>query len=317
MPRYYRDQQAWKDLQMFLPERLRLDESTAPQEEFWDWHGNQVHLDRYSNPAAPVKVVLLHGVGTNGRQMSLILGAPLARRGFETIAIDNLGYGLTDVAPGTVPGYGDWVDLVVDYLEYERRRDVRPIVLYGLSAGGMLAYHVAAKAPRDTVRGIIGMTFLDQRVREVADGTAHDLLTARVGVPFLRLAAKTPARRVRYPMWLAAKMSTLANSRAAMKVFMKDRTSAANWVSVKFLAEYMSYAPAVEPADFDVCPIILTQPDEDQWTPYEFSKPVLDPISKVPVTVVPLERAGHYPLEDPGLQQLEDAAVGFIRAVAG
>ncbi|AMT73019.1 hypothetical protein ABG82_24930 [Mycobacteroides immunogenum] len=35
MPRYYRDQQAWKDLQMFLPERLRLDESTAPQEEFW------------------------------------------------------------------------------------------------------------------------------------------------------------------------------------------------------------------------------------------------------------------------------------------
>ncbi|CQA12862.1 Uncharacterised protein [Mycobacteroides abscessus] len=36
---------------------------------------------------------------------------------------------------------------------------MRPIVLYGLSAGGMLAYHVAAKAPRDTVRGIIGMHF--------------------------------------------------------------------------------------------------------------------------------------------------------------
>ncbi|SIL54829.1 Uncharacterised protein [Mycobacteroides abscessus subsp. abscessus] len=35
------------------------------------------------------------------------------------------------------------------------------------------------------------------------------------------------------------------------------------------------------------------------------------------MTVVPLERAGHYPLEDPGLKQLEDAAVGFIRAVTG
>ncbi len=54
MPRYYRDQHAWKDLQMLLPERLRLDESTAPHEEFWDWRGNQVHLDRYPNPAAPV-----------------------------------------------------------------------------------------------------------------------------------------------------------------------------------------------------------------------------------------------------------------------
>jgi hypothetical protein len=28
----YRDQQAWKDLQQFLPERLRLDEKTAPVE---------------------------------------------------------------------------------------------------------------------------------------------------------------------------------------------------------------------------------------------------------------------------------------------
>jgi alpha-beta hydrolase superfamily lysophospholipase len=311
-PTYYRDQQAWRDLQKFLPERLRLTGATAPEEEFWDWRGHRVHLDRYRNPDAKAKVVLHHGVGTNGRQMSLILGAPLARRGLETVALDNLGYGLTQVKPGTTPSYDDWVDLVVDFLAFEQSRDDRPIVLYGLSAGGMLTYHVAAKAPRGTLRGIVGMTFLDQRDQQVRDETAHDKLTARAGVPLMGLLAKTPAASAKYPMSLASKMSALANNPYAMKVLMKDRTSAANWVSVRFLDSYGNYAPAVEPQDFDACPVLLTQPAEDRWTPHHLSVPVLSRITKVPVDTVMLEGAGHYPLEDPGLQQMEDAIADFV-----
>jgi pimeloyl-ACP methyl ester carboxylesterase len=311
--RYYRDQQAWRDLQQFLPERLRLTDADAPQEEFWNWRGHQVHLDRYPNPHAPAKVVLHHGVGTNGRQMSLILGAPLAKRGFETVALDNLGYGLTQVAARTNPSYDDWVDLVVDFLAYERSRDDRPIVLYGLSAGGMLAYHVAAKAPKGTLRGIVGMTFLDQRIQQVRDETAHDKLTSRVGMPLMTALAKTPAARAKYPMTLASKMSALANNPEAMKkVLLKDKTSAANWVSVRFLARYGNYVPAVEPEDFDACPVLLTQPAEDRWTPLHLSQLVLSRITKVPVTTVMLDNAGHYPLEDPGLQQMEDAIAEFV-----
>src|SRR5262245_28982877 len=115
----------------------------------------------------------------------------------------------------------------------------------------MLAYHVAAAAPRGTLAGIVGMTFLDQRVQKVADDTSHDILTARLGVPFMRFAARTPLRRMRYPMTLASKMTCLVNNGAAPKLLLKDRTSAANWVSVKFLGEYASYEPAVEPANFD------------------------------------------------------------------
>ncbi|WP_086812701.1 alpha/beta hydrolase, partial [Streptomyces murinus] len=206
-PTSYRDQQAWRDLQRFLPERLRLTDETAPEEEFWDWRGHRVHLDRYPNPGARAKVVLHHGVGTNGRQMSLILGAPLARLGFETVALDNLGYGLTQVRAGTTPSYDDWVDLVVDFLAHERARDDRPIVLYGLSAGGMLTYHVAAKAPRGTLAGIVGMTFLDQRLQQVRDETAHDRIAARLGGPLMGLLARTPAAKLKCPMSLASKMS--------------------------------------------------------------------------------------------------------------
>ncbi|MEV7499974.1 alpha/beta hydrolase [Streptomyces sp. NPDC093018] len=315
-PTTYRDQQAWRDLQRFLPERLRLTDETAPEEEFWDWRGHRVHLDRYPNPGARAKVVLHHGVGTNGRQMSLVLGAPLARLGFETVALDNLGYGLTRVRPGTTPSYDDWVDLVVDFLAHERARDDRPIILYGLSAGGMLTYHVAAKAPRGTLAGIVGMTFLDQRLQQVRDETAHDRIAARLGGPVMGLLARTPAAGLQCPMSLASKMSALANDPGAMKVFLKDRTSAANWVSIRFLDRYMNYAPAVEPEDFDACPVLLTQPAEDRWTPHHLSVPVLSRITKVPVDTVMLDNAGHYPLEEPGLRQMQDAVADFVTKCA-
>ncbi|MET9214643.1 MULTISPECIES: alpha/beta fold hydrolase [unclassified Nocardia] len=311
-PQFYRDQQAWRELQQFLPQRLHLDDDSAPEEDLWEWRGNTVHLDRYRNPNANAKVVLHHGVGTNGRQMSMILGAPLARRGFETVALDNLGYGLTRVAPGTIPSYDDWVDLVVDFLAFEQSRDDRPIVLYGLSAGGMLTYHVAAKAPKGTLRGIVGMTFLDQRVQQVRDETAHDIVTSRLGVPAMQAIAKTPAAGLKYPMSLASKMSALVNDKAALRVMLKDKTSAGNTVSAKFLASYGSYAPAVEPADFDAAPVLLTQPAEDRWSPLHLSHPVLSPITKVPVSTVILDNAGHYPIEEPGLQQMEDAIAEFV-----
>jgi len=311
----YRDQPEWQQLQEFLPPRLRFTDATAPAEEFWEWRGHDVHLDTFRNPSAPAKVIAHHGVGTNGRQMSLILGGPLARRGWEVVAVDNLGYGLTDVAAGARYDYGDWVELVLDLIAAEQVRDDRPIVLYGLSAGGMLTYHVAAAAPRGAVRGIIGMTFLDQRVQHVRDETAHDKLTSRVGVPAMGLAVRTPLGRIRYPMSLASKMSTLVNDPAAMKLLKRDRSSAANWMSMDFLSSYMNYAPAVEPADFDACPVLLTQPAQDRWTPRELSGPVLAPIRKVSVDVVDLENAGHLPLEDPGLAQLEEAADAFIRRV--
>lgn len=86
---------------------------------------------------------------------------------------------------------------------------------------------------------------------------------------------------------------------------------AANWVSVRFLDSY-AYTPAAEPSDFDACPVLLTQPAEDRWTPHHLSGPVLSRITKVPVDTVMLDNAGHYPLEDPGLRQMEDAIADFV-----
>ncbi|NNJ84530.1 MAG: alpha/beta fold hydrolase [Gammaproteobacteria bacterium] len=316
----YVDQQAWKDIQAFLPRGKRLTPETTPLEEFWQWRGHKIHLDRLGNINSRARVVLFHGVGTNGRQMSMIVGAPLFRLGYDVIAIDMPTYGLTQVNPKERVSYDDWVALAADFIRAEQAKDDRPIFLYGLSAGGMLAYHVAAHlavdARADRIAGIIGMTFLDQRERTVRDKTSLNLFMSRIGAPFAHIAAHTPLSRLKIPMRLAAKMHRLVNDPDALKVFLKDKSSAGNWVSLGFLSSYLRYKPAIEPEAFTVCPILLTQPAADTWTPLALSEIFLNRIGHVATTLVMLENASHYPMEEPGLTQMVEAIDSFIQSIA-
>lgn len=308
----YASQTAWRTIQDLLPTPYRLTPETEPTEEWWEHDGHRIHLDTYRDPAAPVKVILFHGVGTNGRQMTTILGRPLAERGFETVAIDMPTYGVTEVAPGALVTYDDWVRIGSDLVEKER--DGRPIVLYGLSAGGMETYHVAA-VNRD-VAGIVGMTFLDQSSAKVRRDTAFDPVTGTLGATLMRTLARTPLRRLRVPMRWVSKMRALVNSREAKRACYADRTSAGNSVSIAFLDSYLSYANPVAPEDFAVCPVLLTQPAADRWTPLELSAPFLDRITKVPVSTVLLPRGGHYPIEREALDAMVEAIADFCRALA-
>lgn len=309
----YEQQQNWKDIQQFLPFEYQLTKNNKPNEEWWQWNGHNIHLDTYRNPQAKAKVILFHGVGTNGRQMTTILGRPLAKRGFETIAVDMPVYGVTEVAKGKTVKYEDWVQAGSDLVDKELAKDDRPIFLYGLSAGGMLTYHVAARNKK--VKGIVGMTFLDQREQQVPDETCLNLFMSRVGVPMTNLTARTPLAGMKIPMSLAGKMHTLVNDKAAMRVCMKDRTSAGNWTTMSFLSSYMQYVPDIEPEKFDICPVLLTQPAADKWTPLHLSELFLDKINKVPVQKVLLPDAGHYPLEKAGLDVMVNEIEKFYRSI--
>ncbi|ORX45331.1 alpha/beta-hydrolase [Hesseltinella vesiculosa] len=306
----YQNQEAWKKIQKFLPQRLHFTPEHSPEEDIWEHRGHKLHLDRWRNPSAKLRVILHHGVGTNGRQMSMLLGVPLHKAGYELVAIDMPGYGCTQRANNTVVSYDEWVQIGCDFVDHELDKDPRPVVLYGLSAGGMLTYHVAARNRK--VKGIIGMTFLDQRIQQVADETARNMFMSRVGVPAAKLSNNPLTASMALPMSVASKMSTLVNNPEALKIFLADKTSAGSWATMRFLSTYASYTPVLEPADFDVCPILLTQPKEDNWTPLHLSQLVLSKVKKVPVKIVQLENAGHYPLEDPGLQQLVDAILAFL-----
>lgn len=203
------------------------------------------------------------------------------------------------------------MQLASDYIDDELRRDDRPIFLYGLSAGGMETYHVVAKNRK--VKGIIGMTFLDQRVSQVRKETAYNALMGRIGVPMITVSRRLGLGRMTLPMKLASKMSTLVNHEEVLKLMLADKTSAGNKTSFNFLDTYMNYVPEIEPEDFDICPILLTQPEKDRWTPLHLSQPTLNKIKKVAVEVEILENGGHYPIEEVALNQMNQAIDNFIQ----
>ena len=64
------------------------------------------------------------------------------------------------------------------------------------------------------------------------------------------------------------------------------------------------------PEDFDACPVLLAHPAEDRWTPVQLSRTFFDRI-RAPKQLVMLEGAGHFPVEQPGLDQLTDAVAGM------
>lgn len=311
----YQQQPEWRRIQAFLPARYQLSPETEPTEEWWPHRGHHIHLDCYRNPRAPAKVILLHGVGTNGRQMSTILGHPLSQRGYEVIAIDMPTFGLTKVAPGALVTYDDWVQIGSELVDSELARDSRPVILYGLSAGGMETYHIAALNPH--VKGVVGMTFLDTSLFAVRLETAFDPLTGMLGAAAMRFLNAIGLGRVRIPMRMVSKMRALVNHPEAKKACYADQTSAGNSVTIAFLNSWLSYRPRITPEAFSVCPVLLTQPAADRWTPLHLSEPFLKRLTQVPVTTVLLENGGHYPLELPALDQLAEAVTTFVAECTG
>lgn len=133
-PPTYENQETWKEIQQYLPQRLAFTKDHLPVEEWWVDSGHKIHLDRWRNPDAKIRDIPHDGAGTNGRQMSVIHGIPLHEAGFEPIAIDIPGYVCTKPAANVMVSYDDWVQIASDFIDFELHNDPRPIVLYGLSA---------------------------------------------------------------------------------------------------------------------------------------------------------------------------------------
>jgi pimeloyl-ACP methyl ester carboxylesterase len=132
----------------------------------------------------------------------------------------------------------------------------------------------------------------------------------------MRLLNAIGLGKVRLPMRFVSKMRALVNVRAAKRAAYRDKTSAGNSVSIAFLDSWLRYRPAVAAEDFDVCPVLLTQPDADTWTPLHLSEPFLNRITRVPVTTVLLENGGHYPLEKSALDPMVAAIAEFVAEAA-
>ncbi|TGM53075.1 alpha/beta fold hydrolase [Leptospira adleri] len=299
----------WQRYQKFLPESLKIKDGKLPKEEYWAWNDVRVHLDRYENPNSDCKVLLIHGGGGNGRILGSI-AKPVFDFGCEVVAPDLPGFGLTLTDQNFKMEYGDWVLLLNDLVEAERKPKTK-IFLFGLSIGGMLAYHVAAE--NGNIQGLIVTTLADLRRIEVQDAVSKNRVLRILGTHLaFRLGWLT--NDLYLPIRWLSKMELITNDPDFSKVFSEDPYAGGAKVNFRWLKTISEFHPKLEPESFNVCPILLAHPGIDPWTPLALSRPFFDRIPGDKKFVL-LEGAGHFPYEEPGLFQLKTAIYDFIHSI--
>jgi len=310
-PEKYSNHSYWYRYQKFLPDSMRFKESALPKEEFWEWKKNQIHLDRYSSVEenqTKCLVILLHGGGGNGRILGT-LAKPIQNSGCDVVAPDLPGYGLSGIHKDYIINYDDWVVLVSDLISKERKQ-YNKIYLFGLSMGGMLAYHSASHNGK--VDGILATTLIDPRDSEVRDAVSANLFLSRIGLPLNSLFYWV-TDDINVPIKWLSKMEYITNDPSFSEVFENDPNAGGSKVSFRFLRTFLDYSPKIEPENFEICPIVLMHPGIDPWTPVALSEKTFQKIPSKKKLVI-LEGAGHYPYEEPGSSQMIREIDLFLKA---
>jgi alpha-beta hydrolase superfamily lysophospholipase len=300
----------WKNYQKFFPEELRITENSLPVEEWWDWNHYYIHLDRMPVPESKIKVLIIHGAGGNGRLL-----APYARmlqvHGYEVIAPDLPPYGRSTASELKSMSYQDWIEIITELIEREFKRDSKPIVLLGASIGGMLAYHAACVSKN--VKGLIVTTFVDTSYPEVRDQIAPNKAISRIG-KFTLNTFPALLDSFQIPVSMVSRMNLITNNMELTKLIIKDPFAAGTKITLRFLRTFLNMKPIVEPENFNGCPILLVHPEIDPMTSFHLSEIFYNRL-KCKKRYVILEGAGHFPIEQPGLKQMETAVLSFINEI--
>jgi alpha-beta hydrolase superfamily lysophospholipase len=303
----YKEFDSWKGFQEYFPERFQIKTGEEPAEEYWDWRDNRVHIDRYVPTVnnKKVKVILVHGGGANGRLM-FPMGVALRNNGYECISADFPGFGLTDVRKPN--SYYTWIDLVVDLIQREKELDQREIILCGISLGGMLSYQAACKSKH--VKGLIVSALADPRDKKVQVQLSKNKFMSSFGVKFTQNMGWA-FDGVKFPIKDTTKMWAMANNPEFVEKLLADKVGSGSKVYLKFLRTLFQAGADIEPENFKDIPVLLAQPAEDHIIPFWVSEGFYNRLA-CPKELVMLENAGHIPLEEPGITQLEESALRFL-----
>lgn len=304
---YYKNDCYWVKAQSFLPEDNRLTIDTMPNEYFLPVSEDlEIHIDHYK-PASPSgKVILFHGVGGNGRLLSFI-AVPLMKNGFEVICPDMPLYGCTHFSRPVT--YETWISCGSSLVKHFQEENPLPTFLFGLSAGGMLAYQVANESSQ--IAGLIVTCILDQRNKAVLKSSARNPFLGMIARPIISMLSAFDGN-IKVPMKWVGNMKAIANDKRLVNLLIQDKKSSGALVPIKFLYSMLNPKIKIEPQHFNNCPVLLVHPGEDRWTNIRLSKTFYDRLACEKETVI-LEGAGHFPIEGLGLKQMEIACVEFIK----
>ena len=276
-------------------------------EYYWNWDNFDVHIDHYyvDSTQKKYKLILLHGGGGNGRLLSPI-AVFLQKLGYECIAPDLPGFGLTKIHKPN--SYYTWINLVNELVNQELKKSKSPIVLCGVSLGGMLAYQVACL--NKNISGLIVTSLADTREKSVQIGLSKNKWFGAIS-PTLLSGMSSITDDIKIPIKWTTKMWAMANNPEFVKALKNDKIGSGSAVYLKFFRTLFEVSPEIEPEDFSRCPLLFLQPEKDNIIPWSMSKPFYESLSCKKEMVI-LKNCGHIPLEKPGINQMIDASTSFL-----
>lgn len=250
----------------FLPDAHRPEPPIDPTSSWWPWRGRDVHIARASVPEAAVRLMVIHGGGGYSGALWPI-AATAAREGVEVLAPDMPLYGDTiEPAPKSVR-YPDWLDLLCDLVVAERAADPRPLVLFGASMGGLMAYEAAARTGQ--IAHVVATCLLDP-----SDPAARSAAARIPGTgwftPVLMRAVDPLVGRVRVPIRWLVDMNNMSRNPELSRLCATDPKGGGVHIPLGFLGSWLNYRHTA-PESFVAAPVTLVHPAADRWTPPELS----------------------------------------------
>lgn len=290
----------------FLPDERRR-HAVRPISRWWRWCGHRVRLLGAPDAAAPVRILLVHGAGAHGEALWPV-ASQIVPLGAEVTAVDLPCYGDTVTADRSRVRYQDWVDLLVDLVRAEE--DGRPLILLGGSIGGLLAAEAAAQG--GGVCAVAATCLLDPLD---ADARVRMTRWGRLGaatMPLLRWV-RGPMGRIPVRVSWVAHLARMGRDPALGALCAQDARGGGALVPLGLLASYLRHPHAA--ARRSQVPVTLVHPELDAWTPPALSLRTLSTLPGAQEPVL-LRDSGHFPVEGPGLQDLEQVMRALIDRVA-
>ncbi|MCK0111604.1 alpha/beta hydrolase [Ornithinimicrobium sp. F0845] len=308
-----------------LPRPVRRVRST------WRWRDRDgrgewlLNVEHVGDDDARVRMILVHGAGGNAAAM-WPFAAHLSLLGTLVTVLDLPGYGRSSqvAGPRGCVRYPHWQQVLEDLVK--REHDDRPLVLVGASMGGMLALDAALST--GLADRVVVTCLLDVSRPEVRAEIVRWPWLATVGLPLLRLA-QGPLANVLLPIRWLTPMATISNSPALSAEVLRDRHGGRGAMPLGWYRTFLDSRPALSPMATDHAtaigratgpgrvaqpPVILLHPGEDRWTAPEFSESFLARLAG-PTRSVRLEGCGHFPVEEPGFQQLLDEVAAEVSSI--
>ena len=139
-----------------------------------------------------------------------------------------------------------------------------------------------------------------------------------LGRPLSRLVerwwADSALARAMLPISWVANLARMSRNPALSKLCATDPLGGGATVPIGFLTSYVAYRHTA-PKQMTT-PVMLVHPSHDDWTPADLSVRVLRRVA-APTSTVLLRGCGHFPVEEPGLDDLLGAVDAIVADLAG